>query len=340
MRKILVVAPAWVGDMVMAQSLFKTLKAQDPETRIDVLANDWTRPLLARMPEVTYTHTMPIGHGRLAFRERYRVGQLLKPEAYTQAILLPNSWKSALIPWWANIPRRTGFLGEYRFGVVNDWRVLNKQKLPRIIDRFAALAFERDKPFNTTEVPYPQLQVTENAAFAVAQKFCVDYSPAQKILAICPGSEFGSAKRWTPEHYAALSALKQQEGWRVWIFGSEKDSTVAIQIQQQLKVPALDLCGKTRLDEALDLLSLASVVVSNDSGLMHIAAALNKPVVAIYGPTDPNFAPPLGSPVRSISLSLDCSPCAQRECPLGHHRCMRDLEPRRVLNAIEELLKI
>ncbi len=163
------------------------------------------------------------------------------------------------------------------------------------------------------------------------------WQAGQKIVALCPGAEFGSAKRWTTEHYATLAEIKQSEGYVVWIFGSKKDMPVAQEIQAKLKTPALDLSGKTSLDEAIDLLSMASVVISNDSGLMHIAAALDKPVVAVYGPTDPSFAPPLGFKTRSLCLSLVCSPCAKRECPLGHHRCMRDLLPERVLSAMNEL---
>ncbi len=335
MKKILIVGPAWVGDMVMAQSLFKVLKAQDPTTIIDVLASDWTRPLLARMPEVHQTHSMPIGHGKLALRQRYQIAQSLKSYGYTQAIVLANSWKSALIPWWAKIPLRTGFLGECRWGLLNDWRRLDKQALPRMIDRFAALAFKADQPMQS--IPYPQLVVDQTQVAKTAQTFCPGWQPGQKIIALCPGAEFGSAKRWTTEHYAKLAAMKQSEGFAVWIFGSKKDIPVAAEIQQHLKTPAVDFSGKTRLEEAIDLLSVATVVVSNDSGLMHVAAALNKPLMALYGPTDPAFAPPLGSNTRSLSLALSCSPCRARECPLGHHRCMRDLLPEQVLTAMNRL---
>ncbi len=170
MQKILIVGPAWVGDMVMAQSLFKVLKAQDPSVIIDVLATDWTRPLLARMPEVHETHAMPIGHGVLALRQRYQIAQSLKPYAYTQAIVLANSWKSALIPWWAKIPKRSGFLGECRWGLLNDWQKLNKKALPRMIDRFAALAFKPHQPL--AKIPYPALVVDGANVSRVVQKYC------------------------------------------------------------------------------------------------------------------------------------------------------------------------
>jgi heptosyltransferase II len=335
MKKILIVGPAWVGDMVMAQSLFKVLKAQDPATIIDVLASDGMLPLLARMPEVHQAHSMPIGHGKLALRQRYRIAQSLKPYAYTQAIVLANSWKSALIPWWANIPLRTGFLGECRLGLLNDWRRLNRQALPRMIDRFAALAFQAGQPL--PPIPYPQLVVDQIQVAKTVQTFCPGWQPGQKIIALCPGAAFGSAKRWTTEHYAKLGFMKQSEGFSLWIFGSKKDVPVAAEIQQHLQTPAVDFSGKTRLEEAIDLLSVATIVVSNDSGLMHVAAALNKPLVALYGPTDPAFAPPLGSKTRALSLALSCSPCRARECPLGHHRCMRDLLPEQVCTAINSL---
>lgn len=323
--------------MVMAQSLFKILKEQDPSAVIDVLAPDWTRPLLDRMPEIRASHAMPIGHGVLALKERYRLAQRLKPYAYTQAIVLPNSWKSALIPWWAKISRRTGFLGECRFGLLNDFRILDKKQLPRMIDRFSALAFHKNTSIKHIKqnIPYPHLAVEAASVQATAEKFAIKNDLTRPILALCPGAEFGASKRWPESYYASVANVKLKEGWSVWLFGSKKDQFVSARIQQETNNRCLDFTGKTELGEAIELLSLTKKVVANDSGLMHVAAALQKPLVAIYGSTDPGFAPPLEDAAEVLRLALPCSPCAKRECPLGHHQCMQGLLPEKVLTALD-----
>lgn len=337
MNKLLIIGPAWVGDMVMAQSLFKTIKRVDPAAVIDVLAPDWTRPLLDRMPEVHTSHAMPIGHGVFALKERYRLAEYLKPMGYTEAIVLPNSWKSALIPWLANIPKRTGFLGECRFGLLNDFRFLDKSALPRMIDRFAALAFHKHTSVIEIkkDIPYPHLEINPLSLQTTLEKFSVQDYANQRILALCPGAEFGASKRWPEKYYATVAIQKLKEGWSVWLFGSKNDQAVAARIQQETNHRCLDFTGKTNLGEAIELLSLANQVVTNDSGLMHIAAALQNPVVAVYGSTDPSFTPPLSNTAEIVRLSLPCSPCFKRECPLEHHQCMQALLPEQVLMALD-----
>ncbi len=336
--KILVIGPAWVGDMVMAQSLFQDLKLSNPNTVIDVLAPDWSRPLLERMPEVNAAFALSVPHGVLNLRLRYQLAQNLKPNGYDQAIVLPNSWKSALIPCWANIPKRTGFRGEMRFGLLNDLRILNKNAIPRMVERFVALGRGSDAPVpNPKDTPIPSLKTDPNSVQEALVKFSIALSLKKPILGLCPGAEFGSSKRW-PEHYFAnLAEEKLKEGWSVWLFGSKNDMPVSAQIQKSTKGRCVDLTGITSLGEAIDLLSLTTVVVSNDSGLMHIASALNKPLIAIYGSTDPEFTPPLTGKARIVRLTLPCSPCFKRECPLEHHHCMRDLSPVLVLNTLKSL---
>jgi len=332
------VGPAWVGDIVMAQSLFKTIKEHSDDAIIDVLAPNWSRALLDRMPEVRQSFVMPIGHGRLALKKRYQIAQTFKSESYSQAMVLPNSWKSALIPWWAGIPKRTGFLGEFRYVLLNDYRRLDKQRLPRMIDRFAYLAYKKDESISNT-VPYPRLEISETTLLVAKQKFELDGKDEKRpVLALCPGAEFGASKRWPESYYATVAEKKLKDGWDVWIFGSKNDSPVAKAIQEAVGNRCLDLTGKTALDEAIDLLSLASIVLTNDSGLMHIAAALQKPLIAVYGSTDPGFTPPLGGASQIVRLSLACSPCFKRECPLGHHKCMRDLYPEKVLSVIDAVV--
>jgi heptosyltransferase II len=333
-KKILIIGPAWVGDMVMSQALLKRLKALDPNCSIDVLAPAWSSALLERMPEVRRALTMPLGHGQFNLMARWRFGKQLRAEKYDHAIVLPNSWKSALVPFAARIPQRTGWLGEWRFGLLNDARRLDKQKIPLMVQRFLALANNKnsDVPENAKQY-WPTLIVTETSINTTLNKF--NLSPStQSILALCPGAEFGPAKRWPAKHFAAVAKQKLTEGFQVWLFGSVKDQPVAAEIQQATQQACVDFTGRTTLGEAIDLLSLANTVVSNDSGLMHIAAALQRPVIVVYGSSSPRFTPPLSDNVKILSLGLDCSPCFQRICPLGHLKCLHDLSPAQVLAAL------
>jgi heptosyltransferase-2 len=333
MDKILIVGPAWVGDMVMAQSLFKLLKMRYPECTIDVLAPAWSLPILERMPEVNRGITMPVGHGRLAFSTRLKLAKTLRPLQYQQAILLPNSFKSALVPWLAKIPKRTGWHGEMRYGLLNDRRKLDPKRYPLMIERFMALALE---PRATLPQPYPlpALQSSPRTQAMVLEKYGLEQTDTP-ILVLCPGAEFGPAKRWPENYYAELANAKLAAGWAVWILGSPKDKPVGELIMQQTEHRCVNLCGQTELVEAIDLLAMASQVVTNDSGLMHIAAAVNAPMVALYGPTSTGFTPPLQSSASVLQLKLPCQPCFQRECPLGHHNCMQQLMPQVVLQKMD-----
>jgi heptosyltransferase-2 len=333
-KKILVVGPSWVGDMVMAQSLFIALKAADPACRIDVLAPAWTFPLLDRMPEVSRSIAMPLSHGQFGLVERIKLGRQLRSEAYDQAIVLPNSWKSALVPFFAHIPLRTGYIGECRWGLLNDARRLDPQSLTMTVQRFVALALPKNAA-QPPVCPVPAIPTDPARQKAAAEKFRVE--TGGNILALCPGAEYGPAKRWPAKHFAELARRKIADGWQVWLFGSEKDREVTAEINRMAGGTCPDFAGRTRLDEAFDLLSLAHAVVSNDSGLMHLAAALDKPLIAIYGSSDPGFTPPLHAKAQIVSLRLDCSPCFKRICPLypadhpDHARCLSGINPAQVL---------
>jgi heptosyltransferase-2 len=328
--KILIFGPAWVGDMVLAQSLFKVLKAKQPDCIIDVAAPAWTMPLLERMPEVNQGIALPFKHGELALWQRIQFGRTLKNQGYSQAILLTNSFKSGIIPFAAGIPRRTSFLGEMRHGLINDIRPLDKTKLVRTVDRFVALGL--DKGVAIAEIPNPTLIADKTKALQALEKL---NAPAQgKILGLCPGAEYGEAKRWPAEYYAEVANEALNKGWQVWLFGSEKDIPVTAQINQLTQSKCLDLGGKTKLGEAIDLMSLCHTVISNDSGLMHIAAALDKSLVAIYGSSDPHHTPPMSAKATVIYLGLECSPCFERVCPLGHLNCLRQIKPEQVSNVL------
>ena len=319
--------------MVMAQSLFISLKKNHPDCQIDVLAPSWSLALMERMPEVTHALSMPLAHGQFNFSARVVLGKSLRAEAYDQTILLPNSWKSALIPFFANIPLRTGYVGECRWGLLNDARRLDKSVLTMTVQRFVALGLSRTTSL-PPECPTPSLSISPDQQAKVIEKFSINVS--QKILALCPGAEYGEAKRWPVEHYAEVAKQKLAEGWQVWLFGSEKDKASAAQINTLASNACLDFTGRTALAEAVDLMSLADTVVSNDSGLMHVAAALDKNLVALYGSSDPGFTPPLNAKAQIVSLNLSCAPCFKRECPLGTLACLRDISPDSVLKLIND----
>ena len=321
--------------MVMAQSLFITLKQHYPDCQIDVLAPAWTLPLVERMPEISQALAMPaLARGQLGLIKRIRLGKSLRSHHYDQAILLPNTWKSALTPYFANIPLRTGYKGEWRWGLLNDMRHLDKTVLTQTVQRFVALA-ARSQPVIAPECHPPCLSIdVENQQKSLIK---LDLHNRSKIMALCPGAEYGEAKRWPIGHYAEVAKTFLHAGWQVWLFGSKKDADVAAQINQLSDHGCVDLSGKTSITEAVDLLALADSVISNDSGLMHVAAALNKKLIALYGSSDPGFTPPLNTNAKIISLNLECSPCFKRECPLGHTRCLVDITPLRVIEEISSL---
>lgn len=323
----------------MAQSLFISLKTKHPQAIIDVLAPDWSRPILQRMPEVNRAIVMPIGHGAINLLARREIGRSLKSANYDQAIILPNSLKSAIIPCFAGIPKRTGWRGEMRYALLNDIRLLNKNRYPLMVQRFVALAYQ---PMATLpeKLPTPHLAVDQTNVLDALTRF--ELNSERPILALCPGAEFGEAKRWPANHYAEVAQHKINDGWQVWLFGSAKDAVVTDQIQSRLSPESaqycLNLAGETSLGDAVDLMSLASAVVTNDSGLMHIAAALDRPLVVLYGSSSPAFTPPLSKQVKILKTSIECSPCFKRECPLGHLKCLKELPVDWVLQGLNELV--
>ncbi|MBX9349662.1 lipopolysaccharide heptosyltransferase II [Chromobacterium piscinae] len=334
-KKILVIGPSWVGDSVMAQPLYRRLHQRHPGLELHVFAPAWTLPLLARMPEVAQSHLNPFGHGALRLVERWKVARHLARERFDQVIVLPNSLKSALIPLFAGIPLRTGFLGESRYGLLNDARELDEQELPMMVERFCALAEDRNQPL-PRPIPNPQLIATPSVQRQAAAKLGLDVS--RPIAAFCPGAEYGPAKRWPARHFAELAKRFQAAGYAVWLFGSAKDKQIGDDIARLAGDAAVNLCGATGLDEAIDLMGLAKLAVCNDSGLMHVAAALDKPLVALYGSSSPDFTPPLSQRAEIVSLNLDCSPCFERSCPYGHTDCLEKMQPELVWQAAQRLL--
>ena len=332
--RIVVVGPAWVGDMVLAQSLFLRLKARQPDCRIDVLAPPWSAPVLARMPQVRAAIPLPVKHGELGWRVRRRVARDLRERGYHQAIVLPSSLKSALAPFWAGIDRRTGYVGEQRRWLLNDIRRLDTAALPMTVQRFVALGAAAGEPLG--DIPRPRLQVRASDVAAACRALAV--APNDRpLLGLCPGAEYGAAKRWPAERFAALANHYLDRGWQVWLFGSGNDAGITRQIRA-LAPQTCDLAGRTDLAQAIDLMSLCTAVVSNDSGLMHVAAALARPLIAIYGASDPGMTPPLSDRAQVLRLGLPCSPCFRRDCPLGHTDCLTGIAVDAVIDALTHRL--
>ncbi len=326
----LIVGPSWVGDMVMAQALFILLNERRPEAAIDVLAPGWSLPIVARMPEVRRGIAAETGHGELGLGKRRRIGYGLREEGYERAIVLPRSLKSALIPWFARIPQRTGFRGESRYGLINDVRPFDQTVLDQTVKRFVALGLEPDEALPT--VPFPSLTIDRQKQGKVMESLGI--VTERPVIAMMPGAEYGPAKCWPLDYFSALSALLEKEGYDVWVLGSDKDAPAGERIASGSA--ARNLCGRTSLEDVIDLLGYAEQAISNDSGLMHVAAAVGTHVHGIYGSSSPEFTPPLTSERDIHWLHLDCSPCFERTCPLGHLRCLKELTVARLHKAVQE----
>lgn len=335
MPKVLIVAPSWIGDTILAQPLFLRLHEKHPGLILDAYAPAWVAPVLERMPEVRRVIPNPFVHGEFNLRDRWRAGRKLGQEGYDASIVLPNSWKSALLPLFAGIPQRIGFLGEARYGLLNLIHRLDEAALPQLAERYTQLA-EAPGVLPQRPLPEPRLAVADKAVHATLNELRLACEPAPVVF--CPGAEYGSAKRWPAAHFAELARVLAQSGHPVWLVGSGKDAPVGAEIEAQAGTACINLCGRTNLAQAVDLLSCARLVVSNDSGLMHVAAALRRPLVALYGSSSPGYTPPLSRRAAILSLGLECSPCFRRECPLGHFRCMNDLKPAMVLERVKEAL--
>ena len=318
MPQILVVAPNWIGDALMAQPLLARLHEKIAGLEIDVLAPQWVAPVARRMREVREVIAVPFRHGGLQLRERWRVGRALRMRGYQQAIVLPNTWKSALVPFFADIPLRSGYVGESRYGLLN--LTYRKSGAPTML-HYARLS---EAPGKEVRQPLPPPRLDAAAAQIEAARSA--FGLAGRYAVLCPGAEYGPAKRWP-----YFRELAERLPLPAVILGSANDAEAA------RGIPGKNLVGQTSLDQAIDLLAGAELVVSNDSGLMHVAAALRRPQVALFGSSSPEHTPPLSAAARVLWLRVECSPCFRRECPLGHFRCMRELTVDLVLKEIENL---
>jgi heptosyltransferase II len=333
--RILLIAPSWVGDAILSEPLIAALRRQGVTNAIDVVAPPWCGPVYARMRGVGRIIDAPAAHGELALRARYAFGRSLREQRYTHAYVLPNTWKSALVPYIARIPVRVGYVGEARYGLLTDARKLDRTELPQLVSRYAALG----EPLHASASAALAPRLVPNAANLDAAMRALALSRAHPVAILCPGAEFGPAKRWPVQHFAHLAQRLADDGHAVWLLGSPNDRAVADALLAALPAnmpPVIDLTGRTDLGTAIDLMSVASLVVSNDSGLMHAAAAVNAPLVALFGSSSPAYTPPSSPTARIAKIDIECSPCFKRECPLGHFRCMRELSPELVYNLARE----
>lgn len=335
--KVLVVAPAWLGDTVMIQPMLAEIAKLGAV--IDVLAPNATQAVLSRMAEVRQTFNLPVGHGQLLWSVRRDVARQLRQQHYDVAYILPNSWKSALIPWLARIPVRIGWRGEWRYGLLSDVRKLDKQRYPLMVERFLALAYP--PRVRVTDVkPTPKLVSLPREQALVLDKLGLGLD--KPVLALCPGAEYGPAKQWPASHFAGVARHYLAQGWQVWLLGGPKDKAVtdAILAASDHHEACIDLAGKTSLTEVIDVLAQVHGVVTNDSGLMHVAAALGRPLVAIYGSSTPSFTPPLSEQSAILKpKQLACSPCFERTCRFSHYRCLTETEAKQVITALNALLE-
>ncbi len=309
---------------MLMQPMLMRLRQRHPDCRIDVFAPPWTEKLLRAMPEVHEIIINPFPHGALQPMARYRLGKELCTARYDQAIVLPNSWKSALVPFFAHIPLRTGFVGESRHILLNDARKLDRIALPLMVERFAQLA-ENAQDEIPRPLANPKLEVSVTQRDATLHK--LGLAPDKPVAVFCPGAEYGPAKRWPAAYYADIAQRLHQQGYAVWLIGSGKDKPVADEIDRLAGGQCTNLCGSTDLADAIALLSCAQLVISNDSGLMHLAAALGRPMLALFGSSSPQFTPPLSDQAQVVKIDIECSPCFKRECPLGHFDCMIQITP-------------
>jgi len=347
MPGILIIAPNWIGDAVMTQPLLASIKALYPDSTIDVLASTWVAPIYRACSEVNEVIEAKFEHKQLQWALRKQLAKEITQKKYQACFVLPNSFKSALIPWFANIPLRIGYRGEMRFGLINvaldNPRKINR---PPMVEHYLALSTLLNDEAKTesnsdySEVITPRLNVLASARQSVTQKL-QNARIQDSIYVMCPGAEYGPSKRWPTEHFAALAQdlIAANPNNHIILIGSQGDQNLANEISSQGKRnPNIhNWCGSTSLDEAIALIGMSKAVISNDSGLMHIAAALKVPQVAIFGSSDPAHTPPLSDKAKVIWLELPCSPCHKRECPLGHLKCLKDILPQQVLATLNTL---
>jgi heptosyltransferase-2 len=327
-----VVAPQWIGDAVMSEPLLARLAARGEQ--LSVAALPWVAPVYRAMPQVHEVVELPFAHGRLDWAARKQLAAELRGR-FDAAYVLPNSIKAALIPFMARIARRVGYHGEGRYGLLNE-RLPNPEGRPPMVAFYSALA--GDPPASTSAEERPRLRLSDETLAAATQAAELQRG-AYWVFA--PGAEYGPAKCWPATHYAELArSLYSAHGLPVLLLGSAKELALCESIAALAPGACRVLAGKTSLHDAMALIAASRGVVSNDSGLMHVAAAFGVPQVAVFGSTSPEHTPPLNPQAKVVwlkhEIGLDCSPCFDRTCRFGHTRCLVEVTPQRVEAALAQ----
>ena len=328
---ILVVPYMWIGDFVRCHSVIKLLNARFPDRPVDVLSTTLCAPLTDYMPGLRQAIVVNLPRSRIALKDQRALARRLKRENYGSTLIMPRTWKSALAPFFARIPERIGFVGEMRFALLNDVRY-GERRLPRMVDRCAALALPPAAEL-PPEWPLPELKIAP-AEIESFRRECGLAFDKRPVVALAPGA-VGPSKRWPASAYAALTRRLIAEGFAVWVVGGPEEKSLAAEIIGD--TTARDLTGHD-LRNAILALAAAAVAVSNDSGLLHVAAAAGTPAIGIFGPTSPwHWAPlnPLAATIET-ETKVDCRPCHKPVCKLAHHRCMRDIPPEQLLAAVRQ----
>lgn len=339
MSESLVIAPQWIGDAVMTEPLLRRLHARGE--RLTVGALPWVAPVYRAMPQVADVIEFPFQHGGLQFKARRALAKRIEGR-FSRAYVLPNSLKSALLPFLASIPERIGYLGEARVGLLTH-RLKNPKNKPPMVAFYSALSGERDVADDK-----PQLRLDASVVDTVLLELGLKRG---SYVVMAPGAEFGPAKRWPVVRFSEVASNIAGAGRSVVLLGSGKEAELCDEIAAPVNAVhpgrCLNLAGKTSLLQALGLINASHRTLTNDSGLMHVAAAFGVPQVAVFGSSSPLHTPPLSDEAQVIWLKndaayqppLDCAPCFERECPLGHTRCLNDISAARVLHALNALDK-
>ncbi len=339
--KVLVILPIWVGDIIMSQTLLIFLKAKfQNNITIDVFASAAACNLVKRMSEVDNVIINPFKSGEFKLFKRISLASELRKNKYDEIFVLPFSLKSAIMPFFTFANKRTGYLGESRFILLNNILKISKQQmtqnLPRMIDRYVALANNGELP---DVISYPKLNIDQDNRDFLVNKFKLNLN--KKIITLCPAAEYGPSKRWSAKNFANLAKLLQEQDYQIFILGGIKDTSIAKTILDNNTTNnnnIIDFTGKTTLADALDLMSLSKCVIANDSGLMHMASSLGVPTIVIYGSSSPKYTPPLNKNARIISKNLDCAPCFKKTCKFNHYNCLNLISVTSVILEINKLL--
>ena len=327
MQKLLIIPQNWLGDIVMSQTLLKRVKLENPDTKIDILVNSTFKSLVERMPEINKAIIFDCKHKELGFSKRLSLAKKIKGN-YDQSIVLSRSIKSALIPYLARIPIRTGELGESRYILINDLRKFTKDNRRKTAFRYASMFTKKEEVLD--EKYYPSLKSDPEKIKILFSKYKIDLE--KKIIIFAPGAAFGPSKMWPVEKFKELGE-KLNKDFFILVLGSKSEKSIGDKIVTNKNV--INLCGETSITDAIDLMHISEFCVSNDSGLMHLAAATNTKSISIYGATSPELTPPLTSNKQIHYRGLPCSPCFEKICKYGHYNCLVEIQANDVFKSFK-----